>query len=44
MVENRRKHRQNSRLIMHCPTIEGVSEVSAAERASDASSAEQVNQ
>ena len=28
MVENRIKHRQNSYLIIHCPTSEGVSEVS----------------
>ena len=28
MAENRKKHRQNSHLIIHCPTSEGVSEVS----------------
>ena len=28
MVENRKKHRQNSHPIIHCPTTEGVSEVS----------------
>ena len=28
MVENGKKHRQNSHLINHCPTSEGVSEVS----------------
>ena len=28
MVENRKKHRQNSHLIDHCPTSEGVSEES----------------
>ena len=28
MVENGKKHRQNSHLIIHCPTSEGVSEVS----------------
>ena len=33
MVENRKKHRKNSHLIIHCPTSEGVSEVS--ERASE---------
>ena len=34
MVENRKKHRQNSHPIIHCPTNEGVSEVSgASERA-----------
>ena len=34
MVENRKKHRQNSHPIIHCPTSEGVSEVSgASERA-----------
>ena len=34
MVENRKKHRQNSHLITHFPTSEGVSEVSgASERA-----------
>ena len=34
MVENRKKHRQNSHPIIHCPTSEGVSEVS--ERVSEA--------
>ena len=33
MVENRKKHRQNSHLTIHCPTSEGVSEVS--ERANE---------
>ena len=33
MVENREKHRQNSHRIIHCPTSEGVSEVS--ERANE---------
>ena len=28
MVENGKKNRQNSHLIIHCPTSEGVSEVS----------------
>ena len=28
MVENKKKHRQNSHPIIHCPTSEGVSEVS----------------
>ena len=28
MVENRKKHRQNSHLIIHFPTSEGVSDVS----------------
>ena len=28
MVENRKKHRQNSHPIIHCPTSEGVSKVS----------------
>ena len=28
LVQNRKKHRQNSHLIIHCPTSEGVSEVS----------------
>jgi len=28
MVENRKKHRQNSHPIIHCPTSKGVSEVS----------------
>ena len=38
MVENRKKHRQNSHSIIHCPTSEGVSErLSAAEGASEAS-------
>ena len=49
MVENRIKHRQNSHLIIHCPTSEGVSEVSeraskrvsAGKGASEASSPEQ---
>ena len=43
-----KKHRINSRLIIHCPTSEGVSEVServsAAEGASEASSPEQANE
>ena len=30
MVENRKKHRQNSHLIIHFPTSEGVSKVSSA--------------
>ena len=33
MVENGKKHRQNSHPIIHCPTSEGVSEVS--ERANE---------
>ena len=33
MVKNRKKHRQNSHPIIHCPTSEGVSEVS--ERANE---------
>ena len=33
MVENGKKDRQNSHLIIHCPTSEGVSEVS--ERANE---------
>ena len=45
MGQNRIKHRINSYLINHCPTSEGVREVServsAAERASKASRAEQ---
>ena len=28
MGQNRKKHRQNSYFIIHCPTSEGVSEVS----------------
>ena len=45
MVQNRKKHRKNSHLIIHCPTSEGVSErVSAAEHATKASSAEQANE
>ena len=28
VVENGKKHRQNSHLIIHCPTSEGVSKVS----------------
>ena len=52
MVENRKKHRQNSHPMIHCPMSEGVSEVSertselvsAAERASEASRAEQANE
>ena len=48
MVENRKKQRQNSYPIIHCPTSEGVSEVSerasAAEGASEASSPEQANE
>ena len=47
MIENRKKHRQNSHPIIHYPTSEGVSEVServsAAEGASEASSPEQAN-
>ena len=35
MVENGKKYRQNSHLIIHCPTSEGVSEVS--ERTSERS-------
>ena len=38
--QNRKRHRINSRLINHCPTSSGVSEVSAAERVSEASRAE----
>ena len=38
MVENRKKHGQNSHPIIHCPTSEGVSEVSgASERVSSVS-------
>ena len=52
MVENRKKHGQNSHPIIHCPMSEGVSEVSeraservsAAEGASEASSPEQANE
>ena len=34
MVQNRQKHKLNSHLNIHCPTSEGVSEVSgASERA-----------
>ena len=44
MVENRKKHRQNSHLIILFPTSEGVSEVSAAEGANEASSPEQANE
>ena len=44
MVENRKKHRQNCHPIIHCPTSEGVSEVSAAEGASEASSSEPGNE
>ena len=44
MVQNRKKHRKNSHLIIHFPTSEGVFKwSSAAERASKASSAEQAN-
>ena len=43
MGQNRKKHRINSHLIIHCPTSKGVSKVSAAERASEASRVEQVN-
>ena len=47
MVENEKKQRINSLLIIHFPTSEGVSEVServsAAEGASEASSLEQAN-
>ena len=39
-----KKHRQNSHSIIHCPTSERVSEVSAAEGASKASSPEQANE
>ena len=44
MVQNRKKHRKNSHLIIHCPTSEGVSEVSegvseVSERASNRVSA-----
>ena len=38
------KNRINSHPIIHCPTSEGVSEVSAAERTSEAISAEQANE
>ena len=38
MVENGKKHRQNSHLIIHCPTSKGVSEVS--EGVSEVSAAE----
>ena len=31
-MKNRKKHRQNSNLIIHCPTSEGVSEVSGASK------------
>ena len=44
MGKNRRKHRINSHPIIHCPTSEGVSEESAAEGASKASSPEQANE
>ena len=51
MVENRKKHRQNSNLINHFPMSEGMSKVSeaservsAAEGASEASSPEQANE
>ena len=51
MVENGKKHRQNSHPIIHCPTSEGVSEVSerakkvsTVEGASDTSSPEQANE
>ena len=51
MVKNRKKHRQNSHLIIHCFTIEafeGVSEVSerasAVEVASEASSPKYANE
>ena len=51
MVENRKKHRQNSHLLIYSPTSEGVSEVSevskqvrAVEGASEASSLEQVKE
>ena len=44
MVQNRKKHWKNSHLIIHFPTSEGVSEVSAAERTSEASRAEQANE
>ena len=47
MVENGKKHRQNSHPIIHFPTSEGVSEVServsVAEGASEASSPEQAS-
>ena len=43
MVENRKKHRQNSHPIIHCPMSEGLGErVNTAEGASEASSPEQV--
>ena len=48
MVENRKKHRQNNHPIIHCPTSEGVSEVServsAAEGMSEKSSPKQANE
>ena len=44
MVENSKKHRQNSHPIIHCPKSERVSKVSAAEGASEASSSEQANE
>ena len=36
MGQNRKKHRLNSHLIIHCPTTKGVSEVIAVEGASEA--------
>ena len=44
VFQNGKKYRQNSHLKNHCPTSEGVSEVSAAEGASEASSPEQANE
>ena len=48
MVENRKKHRENSHPIIHFPTSEGVSEVServsAAEGAREANSPEEANE
>ena len=43
MVENRKK-KQNSHPIIHCPTSKGLSKLSAAERASEASYAERINE
>ena len=51
MVQNRQKHKLNSHLNIHCPTSEGVSEVSGAseqvsavERVSEANSMEKENE
>ena len=48
MVQKRKKHRQNSHLIIHCPMREIVREVSkrvsTAKRASKASRAEQAKE